>query len=57
MDDTQQKAQIDEDARKAKEEVDTNTFNARQLLADEESAKIRADAEAEVALIQSNAQK
>jgi hypothetical protein len=57
MDDVQQKAQIDEDARIAKEEVDTNAFNARQLLADEESKKIRSDAEAEIALIQGNAQK
>jgi regulator of protease activity HflC (stomatin/prohibitin superfamily) len=56
MDDTGQKSQIDEDARIAKEEVDTNTFNARQALADEESQKIRADAEAEVAQIQSDAQ-
>ena len=57
MDDTQQKAQIDEDARKAKEEVDTNTFNARQALADQETEKIRSDAEAEIAQIQSDAQK
>jgi hypothetical protein len=57
MDDVQQKAQIDEDARIAKETADTNAFNARQLLADQESEKIRADAEAEVALIQGNAQK
>ena len=56
-DDTQQKSQIDEDARIAKEEADTNAFNARQLLADQESAKIKSDAEAEIALIQSNAQK
>ena len=57
MDDTQQKAQIDEEARKAKEEVDTNTFNARQLLADQESERIRSDAEAEIAQIQNDAQK
>lgn len=57
MDDTQQKAQIDEDARKAKEQVDIDTAKARQILADEEAAKIRSDAEAEIALIQSNAQK
>ena len=57
MDDTQQKAQIDEEARKAKEEVDTNTFNARQLLANQESERIRSDAEAEIAQIQNDAQK
>jgi vacuolar-type H+-ATPase subunit H len=57
MDDAQQKSQIDEDARKAKEEADTSAFNARQLLADEESKKIRSDAEAEIAQIQSDAQK
>ena len=57
MDDVQQKAQIDEDARIAKETADTDAFNARQLLADQESEKIRSDAEAEIALIQSNAQK
>jgi hypothetical protein len=57
MDDTQQKAQIDETARKAKEEVDTNAFNARQALADQETEKIRSDAEAEIAQIQSDAQK
>ncbi len=57
MDDVQQKAQIDEDARVAKEEVDVNTANARQLLANQESEKIRSDAEAEIAQIQSDAQK
>lgn len=57
MDDSQQKSQIDEDARKAKEEVDTNAFNARQLLADQESEKIRKDTEEEIAQIQSDAQK
>jgi hypothetical protein len=57
MDDVQQKAQIDEDAKVAKEEVDVNTANARQLLANQESEKIRSDAEAEIAQIQSDAQK
>lgn len=57
MDDTQQKSQIDEDARKAKEGIDTDTFNARQALADQESEKIRSDAEAEIAQIQNDAQK
>ena len=31
MDDTQQKSQIDEAARKAKEEIDRNAIAARQL--------------------------
>lgn len=57
MDDSQQKAQIDEDARKAKEQVDINTIAARQLLADQESERIRNDAEAEIAQIQNDAQK
>jgi hypothetical protein len=57
MDDSQQKAQIDEDARKAKEEADVKAFTARQLLADQESEKIRSDAEAEIAQIQNDAQK
>jgi hypothetical protein len=57
MDDSQQKSQIDEVARKAKEEIDKNTVDARQLLADQESEKIRSDAEAEIAQIQSDAQK
>ena len=57
MDDSQQKAQIDEAARKAKEEVDVNTVKARQLLADQESEKIRSDAEAEISQIQNDAQK
>ncbi len=57
MDDSQQKAQIDEEARKAKEGIDTAAFNARQLLADQVSEKIRSDAEAEIAQIQNDAQK
>jgi len=57
MDDTQQKSQIDEAARKAKEEIDRNAIAARQLLADQESEKIRSDAEAEIAQIQGDAQK
>lgn len=57
MDDTQQKARIDEVARKAKEEVDRNTLAARQLLADQESEQIRIDSEAEIARIQNDAQK
>ena len=57
MDDSQQKSQIDEEARKAKEGIDTDAFNARQLLADQESERIRSDAEAEIAQIQNDAQK
>jgi len=57
MDDLQQKVQIDETARKAKEEIDRGVVNARQLLADQESEKIRSDAEAEIAQIQNDAQK
>lgn len=57
MDDSQQKAQIDADAKKAKDEIDRKTLEARQLLADQESEKIRSDAKAEIAQIQSDAQK
>ena len=57
MDDQQQKSQIDEDAKIAKEEADTKAFNARQVLADQESERIRSDAEAEIAQIQNDAQK
>jgi hypothetical protein len=57
MDDSQQKSQIDEAARKAKEEIDRGVVDARQLLADQESEKIRSDAEAEIAQIQNDAQK
>lgn len=57
MDDSQQKAQIDETARKTKEGIDTDAFNAKQLLADQETKRIRNNAEAEIAQIQSDAQK
>jgi hypothetical protein len=58
MDDLQQqKSQIDDAARKAKDEADKTAFDARQLLADQESEKIRSDAEAEIAQIQNDAQK
>lgn len=58
MDDLQdQKAQIDEDARKAKEEADSKAAEARQLLADEEAEKVRHEAEEKAAQIQDDAQK
>ena len=57
MDDLQQKSQIDETARKAKEEIDRGVVNAKQLLADQESEKIRSEAAAEIAQIQNEAQK
>ena len=58
MDDLQQqKSQIDDAARKAKDEADKTAFDARQLLADQETEKIRSDAEAEIAQIQNDAQK
>jgi hypothetical protein len=57
MDDLQQKAQIDEEAKKAKEEVDRKAVESRQLLADQESEKIKSDAAAEIAQIQKDAQK
>lgn len=58
MDDLQkQKSQIDEAARKTKEEADRKAVDERQLLADQESEKIRNDAEAEITQIQNDAQK
>jgi hypothetical protein len=53
----QQKSQIDEDARKAKVEIDRVAVEARQALADEESARVKKDAEEEVSRIQNDAQK
>ena len=58
MDDLQeQKAQIDEEARKAKEEADRNAIDARQLLADQEAERVRHEAEEKAAQIQDDAQK
>ena len=57
MDDAQQKAQIDEVARKAKEQVDTDTYNARQLLADQEIESLRREADDKAAQIQNDSQK
>ena len=46
MDDIQQqKSQIDETARKAKEEADRTAIEARQLLADQEVERVRREAE------------
>jgi len=57
MDDQQQKNQIDENARYAKEQADSVAYNARQALADQESQRITAEAQDKVAEIQSDAQK
>ena len=58
MDDSQQrKSQIDEEARKAKEDADINATKARQLLADQEVEFVRREAEEKAAQIQSDAQK
>ena len=57
MDDSQQKAQIDEVARKAKEQVDTDTFNAKQLLADQEIESLRREADDKAAQVQNDSQK
>ena len=58
MDDLQQqKSQIDEEARKAKEEADRKAVEARQLLADQEAVRVRREAEGKAAQIQNDAQK
>jgi hypothetical protein len=57
MDDTQQKSQIDEEARKAKEEADRTAAGARQVMADQEAERVRSEAEEKVAQIQNDAQK
>ena len=58
MDDLQQqKSQIDEEARKAKEEADRVALEARQLLADQEVKRVRREAEEKAAQIQNDAQK
>ena len=57
MDDTQQKSEIDEAARVAKEEIDKGVVTSRQLLADQEIEKIRKDAEDEITQIQNDAQR
>lgn len=58
MDDMQQqKNQIDEEARKAKEEADKIAVEARQNLADQEAAVVKQEAEEAAAQIQNDAQK
>lgn len=58
MDDLQQqKAQIDEEAKKAKEEADRRAVEARQLLADQEAERVRREAEEKSTQIQDDAQK
>jgi len=58
MDDIQQqKTQIDEQARKAKEEVDANAVLERQALADQESEQVVREAADKAAQIQNDAQK
>ncbi len=57
MDDSQQKAQIDEEARITKEEADKKAVDLRQALADQESQTVRQEAEDKVAQIQNDAQK
>lgn len=53
----QQKNQIDENARKAKEEADASAVKARQLLANQESERVRREAEEKSTQIQNDAQK
>lgn len=58
MDDLQQqKNQIDETARKTKEEAETTAFEARRVLADQEADGVRRDAEDKATQIQNDAQK
>jgi hypothetical protein len=58
MDDLQQqKSQIDEEARKAKEVIDANAVQARQDLADQQAEVVRREAEAKAAQIENDAQK
>ncbi|MDO8340835.1 MAG: hypothetical protein Q7T59_02595 [Candidatus Woesebacteria bacterium] len=53
----QQKIAIDQQAQKTKDEADKTAVYERQKAADEETAKIRQEAEDEVSKIQYNAQK
>lgn len=58
MDDLQQqKSQIDEEARRAKEEADNAAFEARRVLADQEAERVRREAEEKSTQIQNDAQK
>ncbi|KKR70503.1 MAG: hypothetical protein UU12_C0020G0024 [Candidatus Woesebacteria bacterium GW2011_GWA2_40_7b] len=53
----QQKAAIDAQAQKTKDEADRTATQQRQAAADEESKKVRQTAEEEVAKIQYDAQR
>lgn len=53
----QQKAAIDVEAQRTKDEADRLAIEQRQIAADEESARVRKLAEDEVARIQYDAQK
>lgn len=58
MDDLQQqKNQIDEAARKTKEEAETTAFEARRVLANQEAEGVRQEAEDKAIQIQNDAQK
>lgn len=58
MDDlSQQKSQIDAEARKAKEEADRLAVESRQFLADKEIERVRKEAEEKSKQIQDDAQK
>jgi hypothetical protein len=52
-----QKYQIDEEARKAKEEADRKAVEERQTIADQEAERIRQEAEVLATQIQADAQK
>jgi hypothetical protein len=56
MDDLQQqKSQIDEEARKAKEVIDANAVVARQTLADQAAETVRSEAEKRAVQIENDA--
>lgn len=58
MDDLQQqKSQIDEVARRAKEEADKAAIEARQLLAYQEAERVKEEAAKKASQIQNDAQK
>lgn len=58
MDDLQsQKQQIDKEATIAKDEADVKAVEARQVLADQESERVRREAEEKATQIQNDAQK
>ena len=53
----QQKIEIDKEAVRAKDEADKIAMDARQRAADDESKRVREQAEYDVAQIQNDAQK